>query len=100
VWGFITPQNRAALLPAALDKLSRWHNIDKHRVIHAAVLAGALQLINPPAPPEFKFSGGGATYATLEDGACVLQRPATPAGHDKRQPRSRRVAAGSSRSLP
>lgn len=71
VWGFITPQFRASLLPTALDKLSRWDNIDKHRVIHAAVLAGALQLVNPPAAREFKYAGGGATYATLEDGAEI-----------------------------
>ncbi|MGA2927082.1 MAG: hypothetical protein ABSG43_13980 [Solirubrobacteraceae bacterium] len=71
VWGFMTPQSHAPLLPAALDKLSRWDNIDKHRVINAAVLAGGIQFLNPPAPPEFKYAGGGATYATLEEGTEI-----------------------------
>jgi hypothetical protein len=72
VWGAPQIGKPASLLPMALDKLSRWDNMDKHRVIHAAVVSGALQLANPPAPDEFKYLGGSpSSYATLEEGAEI-----------------------------
>jgi hypothetical protein len=72
VWGRIpVGLPRTALLPVALSKLSEWDNIDKHRVIHATWLSGALSWGNPPAPKEFRYLGGFSSYDTLEEGAQI-----------------------------
>ncbi len=53
----LTPSGRHAPLPLALSKLSRWDNIDKHRVIHATLLSGAVKFIDvaqsPPSSSSF-----------------------------------------------
>ena len=62
---------RHAPVPEALLRLSRLDNIDKHRVIHAALLSGAVQLERPPVPSEFRLIGEGRTYDSLENGAEI-----------------------------
>jgi hypothetical protein len=67
-WGLANP----SLLPMALGRLSTWDNMDKHRVIHAAWLGGAVKLgSNPLAPAGFKCVSESTTYGSLEDGAEI-----------------------------
>lgn len=67
----LSPGGRHAPVPEALLRLSRLDNIDKHRVIHAALLSGAVQLGRPPFPSEFRLIGEGRTFDSLENGAEI-----------------------------
>ncbi len=75
IWGKsdpLTPSDRHAPLPLALSKLSRWDNIDKHRVIHATLLSGAVKFIDiVSSPPEFKLIHQWTAYEALKDGAKI-----------------------------
>jgi hypothetical protein len=72
VWGLgKIGMPEASLVPGALAKLSAWDNLDKHRVIHAAWLGGALKWAEPPVPPGFKSINASTTYGALEDGAVI-----------------------------
>jgi len=76
IWGLTDHWTiRFALLPNALDRLSRLDNIDKHRVPHAAwttlELFGAVPRIDKFAPAEFKSMGGSRTYGPLENDAEI-----------------------------
>ena len=53
-----------AFLPVFLDKLSRWDNIDKHRVIHAAWL-GSAQRYGPTKAPK-SYGDARQTRQTLD----------------------------------
>jgi hypothetical protein len=46
-------------------------NIDKHRVIHAGLLSGAVELDRAPIPPEFRLIGERRNYDPLKDGTEV-----------------------------
>jgi hypothetical protein len=74
-WPLSDPLSRSgqhAPIPEALTDLSRWDNIDKHRVIHATLLSGAVNLIrNPRRPPEFELIYRSNTFDQLEDGAEI-----------------------------
>ncbi len=68
----LSPSGRKSPVPEALADLSRWDNIDKHRVIHATLLSGAVNLIaNPRCPPGFTLTHRSNTFDPLEDGAEI-----------------------------
>ncbi|HET7510794.1 MAG TPA: hypothetical protein VFJ65_11175 [Solirubrobacterales bacterium] len=71
IWGFDEwPINPG--LPAALNRLSRLDNIDKHRVIHVVWIGVAPLHGVPMRPPaSFKALGGGTRLEPLEDDAEV-----------------------------
>jgi hypothetical protein len=68
----LTPGGRHAPVPLALSRLSEWDNIDKHRVIHATLLSGAVQFADVVrAPTGFKLVHEGRTYDPLKNGAEI-----------------------------
>ncbi len=76
IWGRSDPLTRTgrhAPVPLALSQLAAWDNIDKHRVIHAALLSGGVQLDRPPVPREFRLIGERRTHDQLEDGTEIGQ---------------------------
>jgi hypothetical protein len=71
IWG----AGRFAVLPTALDRLSRLDNLDKHRVPHATwtslrLFKGA-PAIQEFAPDDFECHGSSTTYGPLENDAQV-----------------------------
>lgn len=74
IWGRsdpLTPSGRHAPVPLALSHLSAWDNIDKHRVIHATLVSGGVQLDRPPIPREFRLTGERRTHDPLDEGAEI-----------------------------
>jgi hypothetical protein len=60
-----------AFLPIFLDKLSRWDNIDKHRVIHAAWLGSAQHYGPTKAPKSYGEARQTREPGPFENGAEI-----------------------------
>lgn len=76
IWGTVkygpTQTTKLRLLPAALDRLSKLDNLDKHRIVHAAWLGGVFHAYPFPGIPEdFYFEGSGHGMGPFEDGAEI-----------------------------
>jgi hypothetical protein len=74
IWTRSDPLSRStrhAPVTEALTDLARWDNIDKHRVIHAALLRPAIQPERIPHPPGFRLVHDGSDWRPLEDGAQI-----------------------------
>lgn len=73
--GNIMLRENISVLPIALERLARFDNIDKHRVIHGlrqrANWVRTLPKTEPPYPAGFTRTGGYISTQPLEDGAEV-----------------------------
>jgi hypothetical protein len=74
IWPLSDPLSRStrhAPVTEALADLARWDNIDKHRVIHAALLRPAVQLERVPHPAGFRLVSESGDWEPLKNGTEI-----------------------------